>query len=131
MTASGLSIKRLGQFFLFPFFSQTACGILVPQPGIESAPLALETWHLNHWIMREVPNSLVSLSLQLPALRSINNHAEFHFPNSTLETPVVKKKIMSETIFQLHMEPKPPFLKSRPLPGATRTQRGGLPRVRM
>ena len=26
-----------------------ACGILVPQPGIESVPPPLEAWSLNHW----------------------------------------------------------------------------------
>ena len=32
-----------------------ACGILVPQPGIEPAPPALWAWSLNHWTTREVP----------------------------------------------------------------------------
>ena len=32
-----------------------ACGILVPWPGIEPAPLALEAWSLNHWATREFP----------------------------------------------------------------------------
>ena len=32
-----------------------ACGILVPQPGIEPILLALGTWSLNHWTTREVP----------------------------------------------------------------------------
>ena len=32
-----------------------ACGILVPQPGIETTPLAVEAWSLNHWTIREVP----------------------------------------------------------------------------
>jgi len=31
-----------------------ACGLLVPQPGIEPASLALEAWSFNHWIAREV-----------------------------------------------------------------------------
>ena len=35
-----------------------ACGILVPWPGIEFAPLALEVWSLNHWITREVPQDM-------------------------------------------------------------------------
>ena len=34
-----------------------ACGILVPQPGIKSAPRpALEALSLNHQTAREVPN---------------------------------------------------------------------------
>ena len=31
-----------------------ACGILVPQPGIESMPPAVEAQSLNHWTTREV-----------------------------------------------------------------------------
>ena len=34
----------------------TACGILVPQPGIEPAPFALKAQTLNHWPNGEVPN---------------------------------------------------------------------------
>lgn len=32
-----------------------ACGILVPLPGIELVPPALEAWRLKHWIPSEVP----------------------------------------------------------------------------
>ena len=32
-----------------------ACGILVPQPGIEPVSPALEALSLNHWTAREVP----------------------------------------------------------------------------
>ena len=35
--------------------SNTACGTLVPQPGIILVPPALEMWSLNFWITREVP----------------------------------------------------------------------------
>ena len=35
-------------FFLFFFFGQMACGTLVPQPGIEPMPTAVEAWSLNH-----------------------------------------------------------------------------------
>ena len=30
-----------------------ACGILVPQPGIEPMPLALGAWSLIHWTARD------------------------------------------------------------------------------
>ena len=33
-----------------------ACGILVPQPGIEPAPPAVEARSLNRWTMKEVPD---------------------------------------------------------------------------
>ena len=32
-----------------------ACGILVPQPGIEPVPPAVESWSPNHWTARELP----------------------------------------------------------------------------
>ena len=32
------------------------CGILVPQPGIEPVPPALEMPSLNHWTSRKVPS---------------------------------------------------------------------------
>ena len=44
-----------GFIYLFIWASTHACGILVPQPGIEHVPPAVETWSLNHWTAREVP----------------------------------------------------------------------------
>jgi len=35
-------------------FGPVACGILVPCPGIEPMPPALDAQNLNHWIAREV-----------------------------------------------------------------------------
>ena len=32
-----------------------ACGILVPQPGIEPGPLAVKAWTLSHWTARVFP----------------------------------------------------------------------------
>ena len=52
-------------FFLQGFFfcgawgvgrkGYAACGILVPQPGIEPMPPALGQWSLKHWTTREIP----------------------------------------------------------------------------
>ena len=41
--------------FIFSFFwpCHTACGILVPWPGIELRPLAVKEWSTNHWTTRE------------------------------------------------------------------------------
>ena len=41
---------------LFFFFVCVACGILVPQPGFEPAPLGVEVWSLHHWTTREAPD---------------------------------------------------------------------------
>ena len=35
-------------------FCHVARGILAPHPGMETSPLALEVWSLNHWTTREV-----------------------------------------------------------------------------
>ena len=42
-------------FTFFPIFCHAACGILVPQPGIEPVPPTVEVRCLNHWTAREVP----------------------------------------------------------------------------
>ena len=41
--------------FLIFRLHRSACGILVPRPGIEPTPPAVEAWNLNHWTAREVP----------------------------------------------------------------------------
>ena len=41
-------------FFYF-WLHHAACGILIPRPGIEPMPPAVEVRSLNHWTTREVP----------------------------------------------------------------------------
>ena len=66
---------QLGSIFLCPLLSSLpytltififwpcyiVCGILVPQPGIEPVPPALETWNLIHWTSREVLREILGL----------------------------------------------------------------------
>ena len=51
---------------------QMACGILVPQPGIEPVPLAVKARSPNHWTTREFPPLFkylkMSFSFHLPTL---------------------------------------------------------------
>ena len=56
-------ISHFPTFFFFLIFlaMQQGCGILVPRPGTEHTPFALEAQILNHWTAREVP-SLAILS---------------------------------------------------------------------
>ena len=51
------------RFFYFLFFwpHHAACGILVPQPGIEPRSTALEAWSLNCWTTREAPFTIFKL----------------------------------------------------------------------
>ena len=46
-------------FFVVVVFwpSTRHAGFLVPRPGMEPAPPAVEAQSLNHWPAREVPNS--------------------------------------------------------------------------
>ena len=41
-----------------------ACGILVPWPGIETVPAAVEALCLNHWTAREIPRQFFILMLR-------------------------------------------------------------------
>ena len=57
-SVSVLWISSFVSFFsLFFFFwpCTVACGILVPQPGIELSSPAVEAQSLNHWCAQEVP----------------------------------------------------------------------------
>ena len=50
------TIVTLAQdFFLISWPLSAVSGILVPQPGVEPAPPALEAWSFNHLATREVP----------------------------------------------------------------------------
>ena len=49
-------------FFFFLLLYHTACGILVPQPGIKPVPRAVEARSLNHWTAGEVPEQTLSAS---------------------------------------------------------------------
>ena len=53
-----LNINKFVIFILFYVIFSWPChmayGILVPQPGIEPSPLALESQNVKHWTFREV-----------------------------------------------------------------------------
>ena len=40
-------------FFFYFWLNHKACGILIPQPGIETKSLEVEAWSPNQWITRE------------------------------------------------------------------------------
>ena len=43
-----------------------ACSILVPQPGIEPVPPAVEAQSLNPWTTREVPGKVLLMNHRSP-----------------------------------------------------------------
>ena len=71
-----LFLSSSSSFFFFYFILAMPCGILVPWPGIETMPPAMEAWSLNHWTIREVPDHLLNLKVLLglhPWSSSVNN----------------------------------------------------------
>ena len=49
-----LITRHLLYFIFWPSYC-LACGILVPQPGIEPRPLIVRAWNRSHWTAREFP----------------------------------------------------------------------------
>ena len=63
----------------FFFFGHVACGILVPQPGMEPVPPAVEAHSLNHWTGREVLSWFSwGSSRPLPQLRQVEPPHSLH-----------------------------------------------------
>ena len=59
-------------FFVLTFWQcHAACGILVPHPGMEPPPPAVEAWSLSHWTPRQGAEPLLS---RLYMLRSSRRH---------------------------------------------------------
>ena len=76
---------------LFWFFwpCHAACGILVPQQGIEPVPPAWDVQSLNHWTATEVPhhtiltdNFLVHLFVCHPCPQNVNCFVLHYVPSS-------------------------------------------------
>ena len=53
-------------FFFFSWLCSVACGTLVPQPGIETVPPAMEAWSLNPGPAGKTKGCLDETRLQLP-----------------------------------------------------------------
>ena len=49
--------------YIFFFFGRAAYGILIPRPGMEPVPPAIEAQSLNHWTTREVPTNILNCSI--------------------------------------------------------------------
>ena len=53
-----LNLEEFLKIFFLAMPWGCVCGILVPLPGIEPSPSALEVWSLNHWTMKEGPRRI-------------------------------------------------------------------------
>ena len=56
-----LNLLKLKFSFSWPCY--VACGILVPRPGVEPTPPALEAQSFNHWTAKEIPKIKVFCSV--------------------------------------------------------------------
>ena len=61
-----------------------ACRILVPRPGIEPGPLAVDAWSPNHWVAREFPDCEGFDGGKGPPWRALETS---HIAGSTREQP--------------------------------------------
>ena len=61
------NVQPLGTSSLF--FCHMMQHAEIPQPGIESAPCAVEVWSLNHWTTKKFQDKLFSLSVTHPGCR--------------------------------------------------------------
>ena len=72
LTLRSALLALLGHvFLLFSFFFWLccmACGILVPQPGIEPMPPAVEDQGLSHWLARKDPGDVFLLKGNLKSI---------------------------------------------------------------
>ena len=59
------------------------CGILVPRPGIEPVPPAVEAWSPNPWTAREAPEMGI-----LNSSRVLLAQAHTTYPSWPLPTPI-------------------------------------------
>ena len=76
--------QKLGN--ISPFYSGAVCGILVPQPGIETGPMAVKVLSPNHWTAREFLGtflqSIFRLCAELGLARELEK-CDFLPPNGT------------------------------------------------
>ena len=89
-------------FFFLPH--RASCGILVPRPGIEPIPPALEAWHHKHWTAREVPKCLFYSHINNELSRGLpQNWEDF----AVLLFPTLRRQV---SIWSLFFFSKVPYL---------------------
>ena len=83
---TGDGMSRQGNCFFHRFFFFRLCyaarGILIPPPGIELRPPALEAQSLNHWTTRKVPQMLSSILLSSCDIVMYNKYILVFVPTS-------------------------------------------------
>ena len=78
-----------------------ACGILVPQPGIEPTSPALEARSLNCWTSREVPKSVDFKLSQLTSIMWVGLIQSVESLNRKRQPPWKKREFCKQMTFRL------------------------------
>ena len=78
----GKEIVFFTDFLFFFRLCYAARGILIPPPGIELRPPALEAQSLNHWTTRKVPQMLSSILLSSCDIVMYNKYILVFVPTS-------------------------------------------------
>ena len=104
-------------FFFFWLYS-VACGIFIPQPGIEPTLLTVEAQILNHWIGRKAPLPLV---LMFSKPFSILPCSDFHGHDYVMPTKLPESYFFQDKIlYILDIIQGPPVIQS------AKTNRGNI-----
>ena len=88
------------QFYFFFYWLRRACGILVPQPGIEPVHPAVEGQGSNHWTAREF-SILHGCDEELPNTSHQRCSTNIHLlpPSPALKGPWVAKKLIHKVYY--------------------------------
>ena len=95
---------RTQYFFFFNFWQrQTACGILVPRPGIEPAPSAVKARSPNHRTAREFPQ-YVFQGMKLDVHQQGNAQINCNTSKPLAPIQIKRKKKGGGVLFSCHLQ---------------------------
>ena len=89
-------------FFFLP--CHVACRILVPPPGMEPLPLAVEAWSLNHCTAREFPITVVVFVITLKSYMRPSLFFPFYASYSLTKAVTIKCPAVMEFLLWAGLE---------------------------
>ena len=87
-------------FCLFFWLYRVACGVLVPQPGIEPRPLAVKAWSSTYWTTSGFPIfNVFIITVLISRWKSLNILSLYlHLHNPPWLSPLSKRKIYNKLL---------------------------------
>ena len=89
---------------LFFWPHHVACSILVPPPGMEPLPLAVEAWSLNHCTAREFPITVVVCVITLKSYMRLSLFFPFYASYSLTKAVTIKCPAVMEFLLWASLE---------------------------